>query len=82
LVLFSLAVIPPVYTADALHAAAQVPPLDPDEDPDDVPDPDDEPEPDEDPDEPEEPDDPDDPVLLPETSVQSEGVVGVQPVPL
>jgi hypothetical protein len=55
-----------------------VPPLDPDEDPDDVPDPDEDP----DPVKPEEPDDPDDPVLLPDTSVQSEVVVGFQPVPV
>ena len=64
---FSLAVIPPVYTVDALHAAAQVPPLDPVEDPD-------EPEDDPDPVDPE-PEDPDDPELLPDTSVLSEVVV-------
>jgi hypothetical protein len=76
--LFSLAVIPPVYTVDALHAAAQVPPLDPDDpDPDEDPD---EPEPDDDPD-PVEPE-PEDPELLPDTSVQSEVVVGFQPVPV
>jgi hypothetical protein len=73
LVLFSLAVIPPVYTADALQAAAQVPPLDP-----------------VDPVEPVEPVDPVDPVYpddpvdpepaVPDTSVQSEVVVGFQPV--
>ena len=59
---------------DALHAAAQVPPLDPVEDPD-------EPEDDPDPVDPE-PEDPDDPELLPDTSVQSEVVVGFQPVPV
>ena len=58
-----------------------MPPLDPDEpDPDEDPD---EPEPDDDPDPVEpEPEDPDDPELLPETSVQSEVVVGFQPVPV
>jgi len=51
----------------------------PDEDPDpEDPDPD---EPDPDDPEPVEPE-PDEPVLLPDTSVQSEAVVGFQPVPL
>jgi hypothetical protein len=80
LVLFSLAVIPPVYTADALHAAAQVPALDPD-DPEEEPDDPEEPDEDPDPVEPD-PEDPDDPELLPDTSAQSVVVVGFQPVPV
>lgn len=73
MVLFSLAVMPPVYTAVALHAAAQEPLVAPD--PDEDPDPEDP-----DPEEPE-PLEPE-PVLLPDTSVQSEAVVGFQPVAL